>query len=324
MMNTFEVIVSKVSIQFPLHLGNTGKESSPERHSPELSEDRSLQPFNKPVGPGMPGFGSGMADLPGSALPVELSKVLSAAVGQDPLNIKSLFTESRDHSLSKERRRLCGTPVANDQPGHTEGGRCVTGGVLPDLAHALELADIEGVDAHQFPWDRGLNMARFVPLSPKKLSPGSLCQQPGGLGRMLLKDHQTLEPGLQPVSPEDPIDRTLMNNKTHLTTELRGQPQRTPGRLGDRPGKDSALYVRRRLMRVPEGSPSTRAKTVRAFPFKPLLPPVETGPADPQLTTRLADIADPGRIKYGMKPKLVYTIDEGHNFASFLSRQQKG
>jgi hypothetical protein len=65
-------------------------------------------------------------------------------------------------------------------------------------------------------------------------------------------------------------------------------------------------------------------KTVRTKPLIALLPPVKQRSTDPEIPTRLADVADPGCIAYGMKPKLVYTICEGHNFASFLSSKQKG
>ena len=122
MMNTFEVVISQVPIQFPLHLGHAGKEPSSEGHSPKFSKDGSLQPFHKPVGPSMPWFGPGVSDVPGSTRFVELSVILPAAVRQDPLNLKPLLTKSGDHRFPKESRRLFGRPVSCDQSRDTKGG----------------------------------------------------------------------------------------------------------------------------------------------------------------------------------------------------------
>ena len=36
--------------------------ASPEHHAPELLEDRALQPFDEPVGPGMAGFRAGVPE----------------------------------------------------------------------------------------------------------------------------------------------------------------------------------------------------------------------------------------------------------------------
>ena len=54
------VVVAHEAIEGALQ-GRAAREvASPEHHAPEFLEDRALQPFDEPVGPGMAGFRAGV------------------------------------------------------------------------------------------------------------------------------------------------------------------------------------------------------------------------------------------------------------------------
>jgi hypothetical protein len=74
---------------------------------------------------------------------------------------------------------------------------------------------------------------------------------------------------------------------------------------------------------MPPGTSGTGLQTGRTIPLKTILPTIIQRPADPQITARLADVANPGSINHGVKPKLVYTISEGHNSPPFCLDNKK-
>ena len=56
LMRTLGVVVAHEAIELPLQGRPTGEVSSSEHHAPEFLKTRALQPFDKPVGPGMARF----------------------------------------------------------------------------------------------------------------------------------------------------------------------------------------------------------------------------------------------------------------------------
>ena len=77
----------------------------------------------------------------------------------------------------------------------------ITGGELPDLAHALELADGEGVEADQLARLPGMPLARPpVPGVPQPAT-RTLRQQPDGLNRVRLEDREPGPAGRQAYAP---------------------------------------------------------------------------------------------------------------------------
>jgi len=142
-MRPAPVVEVQVVIEHILHRDHAGEEAPPELHPPQLAEDGALQPLDEPIGPRVPGFGPGVShpQLPTGL--IERSTVLIALVAEHALHRPSRpgvvgddFSEELGRRLGRE---LCG------QARHRVRAGGIAGRVLPDLAHALQLANIERV-----------------------------------------------------------------------------------------------------------------------------------------------------------------------------------
>jgi hypothetical protein len=135
-------------------------------------QDRALEPFNKPVRPRMPWLRPGVAQAQGATGLIERAVELGAAVGEHAPQAPAGPAVERQHDPPQEvsggRRGVCG-----QQPGYAVGARD-----LPDLAHAFELPDVEGVQTHQFAGLAGGHMPRLAVLGPPQGAARPLGQQP--------------------------------------------------------------------------------------------------------------------------------------------------
>src|SRR5262250_2447441 len=63
LMRAVAVVVAHELVEGVLQGPAAGEVASAESHAPVLLQDGALQPLDEPVGPGMPGFRAGVADV---------------------------------------------------------------------------------------------------------------------------------------------------------------------------------------------------------------------------------------------------------------------
>jgi hypothetical protein len=131
-----------------LHRGPGGEVLPPELDPPVLVQNRALQPLDEAVGPGMPRFRPGVANAVPLARLVEGAFELRAAIGEDPLERPARAPIDGQQKVGQEGGRRLGRQ-ARHQPGHPIRRGRIAGGDLPHLANALELANVERVEADQ-------------------------------------------------------------------------------------------------------------------------------------------------------------------------------
>src|SRR6266404_2806736 len=132
-------------------------------HAPVLLQDRALEAFDEPVGPGVPRLGPRVAEAEGATGFIERPLELGAAVGEHAAQPPAGPAVERPHDPPQEVGGGLGR-VRREQPGHAVGARGIAGGDLPDLAHALELPDVEGVQAQQLAGLAGRDVPRLAVL----------------------------------------------------------------------------------------------------------------------------------------------------------------
>jgi len=79
---------------------------------------------------------------------------------------------------------------------------------LPHLAHALEVADVEGIQANEFARLAGLDLARALVADSPELLPRTLRQQTRRLQSVVFEDRHALPSGRQARSPQRSLHRT--------------------------------------------------------------------------------------------------------------------
>src|SRR5690606_4096081 len=79
---------------------------------------------------------------------------------------------------TQEGGAACRASLPGGHSGQGKGAVGVAGGVLPDLAHTLELADVEGIDLHHLARPAGLDMALLQAARQSQLLARTLGQQP--------------------------------------------------------------------------------------------------------------------------------------------------
>jgi hypothetical protein len=126
----------------------TGEVTAAKGHTPVLLQDRALEAFDEPVGPGVPRLGPRVAEAERAAGLIERPFELGAAVGEHAAQPPAGPAVERQHDPTQEVGGGLGR-VRGQEPRHAVGARGIAGRDLPDLAHALELPDVEGVQTHQ-------------------------------------------------------------------------------------------------------------------------------------------------------------------------------
>jgi hypothetical protein len=156
-----------------------------EHHAPEFLENRALQPFDEAISPGVTGFRARWRR------PSSQQATSNAAWNSAPPSVEHAphrpagALEVRHDDLAQERGGGPGG-VGPQQAGQPIGGRRLACRDLPDLAHALEVADLEGVQAHEFARLGRLDVPRAAVASAPELLPSAFRQQPRRAGRLLL------------------------------------------------------------------------------------------------------------------------------------------
>jgi len=110
-------------------------------------------------------------------------------IGQQAADLPAGPLIVRHHDVAQKRGRV-GGEMSGQQPGQAVRRGRIAGRNLPDLADALEVAAVEGVQTHQFAGLRGLDVARApVTRAPEPVA-GPVGQQPGGARRVMLENRQ--------------------------------------------------------------------------------------------------------------------------------------
>src|SRR2546425_2683325 len=197
LMRSLVVIEAHELGQTSRERGTAGEVAAPKLHPPVLLENGALQPLDEPVRPWMARLG---ARVPEAKLPagvIERSLELAAAVREHAQQGPARAPIERHEDVAEERRRS-GRGEGRQQPRHPVGAGRVARRDLPDLAHPLELADVERVEAHQLAGLLRLDVARPAVARLPEPPAGAPRPQPGPAGPLGLPDP---EPGAGPRHP---------------------------------------------------------------------------------------------------------------------------
>src|SRR4029453_13600956 len=312
LVRSLGVVVVHEAIEGALQ-GRAAREvAAPELHAPELLEDRALQPFEEAVGPGMTGFRARVPQAQFSTGDIKGALEFRSAVGEHAPHRPAGALEVGHDDLAQERggaRRI----VGRQQAGEPIRGRRVAGRNLPYLADPFEMANVEGVQAHELARLLRCDVARVaVAGAPER--PSSAVGQQAGRARRLLLEHG--EPG-SPRRQADPAQQPLHGAGGHAQVpgpgQVGGDSVAAPGGGADGDPEDQALYLRWRRHRAPRaaGLPARR-DAVDPIALQPAAPAIEEGPGDPQLAAYRADIAEHLRALDDAQAHSVYALVEGH------------
>ena len=97
------VVVTHETVEGLLQGRPTGEIASSEHHAPQFLENRALQPFDKPVGPGMTRFRAGVSEAEVVAGDIKRPLELGATVGEDAPHRPAGALEVRSDDLAQER-----------------------------------------------------------------------------------------------------------------------------------------------------------------------------------------------------------------------------
>src|SRR5437660_7676346 len=183
------VVVPHEAVEGPLQGRATGEVVPTEGYTPVLLENRALQSFDKAVGPGMARFGARVPDVELAAGRIKRALELRPAIGEDAPHRPARALVVRDDDLAQE----CGGRegiVGRQQAGQPVRGGRIARRDLPDFADAFEVADVEGIQAHELARLRRRDVPRAAVASTPQALPGAFGQQPGGPRRLLLEHGQ--------------------------------------------------------------------------------------------------------------------------------------
>src|SRR5262245_10569444 len=180
MVRPLVIVEAQEAVEGALELGQLGEVAAPELHPPVLVEDRALQTLDEAVGPSVTGLRLGVADPKLVAGLGEGTGELAAAVREHALDRPAGLAVGRDEDVAQEAGGGLGRRLRLDEDARRGvGAGGVAGGDLPDLAYALELADVEAVEADEFAGNLSLDVTlRAAATRPLKRAAGPLGEQP--------------------------------------------------------------------------------------------------------------------------------------------------
>ena len=187
-MRALVIVGLHESIEASLERRSTREVAPTEGHAPVLLQDRALQPLDEPVRPGVPRLRPGVAEAERPTGLIERALELGAPVGEYPAQPPARPAIQRHQEAMQEVGGRLGI-VGRQQPRHAVGACGIAGRDLPDLAHALELPDVEGVHAHQLAGLAGGDVPRLAVLSMPERPARALGEQARRLQGAML-EHQ--------------------------------------------------------------------------------------------------------------------------------------
>jgi len=310
-MGTFEVVEAQEAIQGFLELPPGCEVSAAEDHTPVLVQDGSLQTLDEAIGPAVAGFGSRVADGEALAGLVEVGLEFVAVIAEDALEFPARGAIAGQYDFAEEGAGgLCGRP--RHDAGEGEGAGGITGSELPDRSHALELADVERVDADKFAWKLRLDMLGAAETSVEQILAGPFREQADGASAVMLDDTQALTTSAQPDPSQQPMDGARGQTDA-LTEQLVGQPLWTRGGPSEGQGNHVSLLFRRDLRGPTSVGPrSLRVQTIRTIGLEALPPSIEERSRDLELLTGLCYAPEFSRKLERTQPDALYAVGEGH------------
>ena len=146
-----------------------GEVVAPEDHPPMLGENRLLQALDEAIGPRVAGLDARLADAQPRTGRREIGLELIAAIREHALHCPAGPPGRGHQDVAQEvrggRRRQRGQDARQ-----AVRARGIAGGDLPYLAHALEMPDVEGVEANQLARTLGGDVpGAAVPQAPEGL-----------------------------------------------------------------------------------------------------------------------------------------------------------
>ena len=214
-----------------------------------------------------------------------------------------------------------------DDLGEGEGAGSITGRDLPELADALEVADVEAVQADQVARPVGLNMAGTAVAGLPETTASTVGEKAGRPRTVVLEDGQPFMPTSKSGASKESMDRTR-RHPYRASQKLGREPSRAPRRPGQSHAQDGSLLVGFHLRRPPAPAPPpARVQALRAVLIEPLLPSVKQRPGDPQFPTDLAGVAKLQSPIQRPKTESLYSLLEGHrpsSLSSFAEEQTLG
>jgi len=155
-----------------------------------LLENRALQAFDEPVGPGVARFAARVPEAQLAAGRIKRPLELGAAIREDATHGPVGAPMVRDDDAAQEGGGGRGI-VGGQQTGQPVRAGRIARRDLPDFADAFEGADVEGVQTHELAGLLRFDVTRpAVARTPQTLA-GAFRQQPGGARRLLLEHGQS-------------------------------------------------------------------------------------------------------------------------------------
>lgn len=160
----------------------------------------------------------------------------------------------------------------------------------------------------------GLDVA--VPAGSLEMSPGALGEEPRPFGAVTLENEQPLAVGAEPHAAQSPVDSARRDRPAFLG-KPGGKLVRSEGRTREGKCQYPALVLGGESRRPAPGcrTPS-RMHPVGPVALQPPLPAVVQRPGDAELPAGRADIDSLLRLTQHKKPKIMYTVREGHRDTS--------
>src|SRR2546430_7011692 len=183
---------------------------------------------------------------------------------------------------------------------------------LPDLADALELADVKGVQADQLARALGDDVPRLAVAQAPEGLPRALGEQAGPRGTVMLEHQQALTPRRQAMPPQQALHSARRHAQSPEALRIGGQAGTAPRGFRDRDGQQASLDVRGQLgHRSRSGLQPARMHAIDPVAFQPAPPAGKHGARDPYLAARRTD-ADHLRPLNDVQPHSLYALVQGH------------
>ena len=206
----------------------------------------------------------------------------------------------------------CGVRERGQDAGDTIRARRIAGRDLPDLADALELADVKGVQADQLARALGDDVPRLAVAQAPEGLPRALGEQAGPRGTVMLEHQQALTPRRQAMPPQQALHSARRHAQSPEALRIGGQAGAAPRGFRDRDGQQASLDVRGQLgHRSRSGLQPARMHAIDPVAFQPAPPAVKHGARDPYLAARRTD-ADHLRPLNDVQPHSLYALVQGH------------
>jgi hypothetical protein len=215
-----------------------------------------------------------------------------------------------------EVRCALGALVADEEPTDRPPGGGVDGGELPDGAHALELAHVEGVQGHQIPWSGG------EVAEPERPLLGRLGEQAAAGGGDLGQGGHPLGSTAEVVADQYLLDSRGRQGHVAFGQVLE-QAAGAEGGPGHRFGQHDLDGLRWQRVGHRRRAPAFRHERGDAIALGSGRPAVVGGAADPEGSARLGDRGLPGAVEH-TDASVIDDLVKGHGGGlQFFGRNQR-